>query len=136
MGKVAQEFSTIEKVAAKLGNLNHSLPENSIKAINVPKHIIKNLKPFGIPAVLINSAFEVGELHTALKSDKTVTEGVIDFGYSGAKIAGNTFFGWAGGVGGVEARSGIRYTNLPRYRYSCWRHCRWNNWSYCRKYSV
>lgn len=107
MGKVAQEFSTIEKVAAKLGNLNHSLPENSIKAINVPKHIIKNLKPFGIPAVLINSAFEVGELHTALKSDKTVTEGVIDFGYSGAKIAGNTFFGWAGGVGGVEAGAAL-----------------------------
>ena len=65
------------------------------------------MKPFGIPAVLINSAFEVGELHTALKSDKTVTEGVIDFGYSGAKIAGNTFFGWAGGVGGVEAGAAL-----------------------------
>lgn len=103
MGKVAQEFSTIEKVAAKVGNLNHSLPENSIKAINVPKHIIKNLKPFGIPAVLINSAFEVGELHTALKSDKTGVEQATDVTYSVAKVAGNTYFSWAGGVGGVEA---------------------------------
>jgi len=61
------------------------------------------LKPFGIPAVLINSAFEVGELHTALKSDKTGVEQATDVTYSVAKVAGNTYFSWAGGVGGVEA---------------------------------
>ncbi|HDR4567531.1 WXG100 family type VII secretion target [Bacillus paranthracis] len=105
-----KNFSTLEKTAASLGKLDKSLPKNSIKESNISKHIIKNMKPFGIASISLTALGEVNSLTSAIKGDFKKYDGsqagvniAMDTVYSTGKVVGNLASTYAGGVAGAEA---------------------------------
>ncbi|MED1058149.1 WXG100 family type VII secretion target [Bacillus mycoides] len=105
-----KNFSTLEKTAASLGKLDKSLPKNSIKESNISKHIIKNMKPFGIASISLTALGEVNSLTSAIQGDFKKYDGsqagvniAMDTVYSTGKVVGNLASTYAGGVAGAEA---------------------------------
>ncbi|OAK05755.1 hypothetical protein A6280_27165 [Bacillus wiedmannii] len=105
-----KDFSTLEKTAASLGKLDKSLPKNSIKESNISKHIIKNMKPFGIASISLTALGEVSSLTSAIQGDFKKYDGsqagvniAMDTVYSTGKVVGNLASTYAGGVAGAEA---------------------------------
>ncbi|PGU61728.1 hypothetical protein COD70_00985 [Bacillus cereus] len=107
-----KDFSTLEKTAASLGKLDKSLPKNSIKESNISKHIIKNMKPFGIASISLTALGEVNSLTSAIQGDFKKYDGsqagvniAMDTVYSSGKVVGNLASTYAGGVAGALAGS-------------------------------
>ncbi|WP_426450858.1 WXG100 family type VII secretion target [Paenibacillus sp. S-38] len=128
-GKVAEVWSrllpvksvnTPQKMAAKLGNIDHTLPGGSIKATNIAKHIRGQLKPFGLVGVALTSVGEVKPLVSSIQDDIAKYDGLeaaghvaTDVAYSTTKVAATVGASYAGAVGGAQAGAFLGSFVLP-----------------------